>query len=135
MKNKFLNTGEAGFNPIRKFRIILSGLNYAVRYDFSVAYKVVLSVIILSIFFFLRQWIDFLFLAAATVMMLHAELFNSAIEAVCDLVTTEENYKVKVIKDIAAAAAGLNILLWLVVLGFETYRVLYLILPSFPSYE
>lgn len=124
MKNKFLNTGEAGFDPVRKINVVLSGLNYAVRYDFSVAYKFVLSVFILAVFFFLRQWTDFLFLAAATVMMLQAELFNTAIEAVCDLVTTKENFKVKVIKDISAAAAGLNIVLWLVVLGFETYRVL-----------
>ncbi|MGD9209621.1 MAG: diacylglycerol kinase, partial [Desulfobacteraceae bacterium] len=97
MKNKFLNTGETGFNPVRKIKIIFSGLNYAVRYDFSVAYKLVISAIILTIFFFLRQWIDFLFLAAATVIMLQAELFNSAIEAVCDFITAEEDYKVKVI--------------------------------------
>lgn len=129
MRNKFLGTGENGYRPIRKIRVACSGLTYAVRYDFSVAYKVVLSVAILSVFFFLRQWIDFLFLAAATVMMLQAELFNTAIEALCDFITIKENTKVKVIKDISAAAAGLNILLWLVVIGFESYRVLRIFLP------
>jgi diacylglycerol kinase len=128
LRNKFLGTGEIGFHPIRKFKVVLSGLTYAVRYDFSVAYKVVLSTVILAVFFFLRQWIDFLFLFAATVMMLQAELFNSSIEALCDFITTKENIKVKVIKDISAAAAGLNILLWLTVIGFETYRVARIIL-------
>ena len=34
-----------------------------------------------------------------------AEIFNSAIEALCDFVETRHNEKIKVIKDIAAAAA------------------------------
>ncbi|NCB23474.1 MAG: ArsR family transcriptional regulator [Deltaproteobacteria bacterium] len=36
-------------------------------------------------------------------MVLVAELFNSAIEALCDFIETAENQKIKVIKDIAAA--------------------------------
>ena len=102
---------------------VLSGLKYAVRYDFSVTYKLLLSAIVLAIFFFFRQWIDFMLLAAATAMMLQAELFNSAIEAVCDFITARESHKGKVIKDIAAAAAGISILMWAIILVVETYRV------------
>ena len=79
------------------------------------------------IYFEFRQWIDFLLLAAATAMMLQAELFNSAIEAICDFLTTKENHKVKVIKDISAAATGICILLWSIILCFESYRVFQLI--------
>jgi len=93
MRNKFLETGEQGYHPIRKLGIILSGLKYAIRYDFSVTYKLFLSVAVLLFFFFFRQWVDFLLLAAATTMMLQAELFNSAIEAICDFLTQEENRK------------------------------------------
>ncbi|AOY60440.1 MULTISPECIES: diacylglycerol kinase [Desulfococcus] len=124
MRNKFLGTGETGFHPLRKIRVVLSGLKYAVRYDFSVTYKLMLSAVVLSIFFFFRKWIDFLLLAAATAMMLQAELFNSAIEAVCDFITTEKSRRVKVIKDISAAAAGICILLWGIILAIETYQVL-----------
>ncbi len=124
MRNKFLETGKYGYHPVRKVKIVLSGLKYAVRYDFSVTYKLILSIIVLLIFFFFRQWIDFLLPAAATVMMLQAELFNSAIEAICDYLTTEESHKVKVIKDISAAAAGICIFLWAIILVVETYRVL-----------
>jgi len=124
MRNKFLGTGESGFHPIKKIRVALSGIHYAVRYDFSVTYKLVLSVVVLGIFFFFRQWVDFLLLSAATAMMLQAELFNSAIEATCDFITTKESEKIKAIKDIAAAAAGVCILLWAVVLAVESYRVL-----------
>lgn len=124
MKNKFLGTGQGGYHPIGKIKVVLSGLKYAVRYDFSVTYKLCLSVVILLFFFLFRQWVDFLLLAAATAMMVQAELFNSAIEAICDFITTEENHKVKVIKDIAAAACGICILLWMIILFLETYRLI-----------
>jgi len=117
--NKFLGTGEKGYHPWRKIKVCLSGLRYAIHYDFSVAYKVCLSIITLIICFLLRQWVDFLLIMAATALVLIAEMFNSAIEALCDFVETHENHKIKVIKDISAAAAGISILLWAVILGVE----------------
>lgn len=127
MRNKFLGTGKTGYRPIQKIKVIFSGLSYAVKYDLSVTYKLVLSGIVLLLFFFFRQWVDFFLLTAATAIMLQAELFNSAIEAICDFITTKENEKIKVIKDIAAAAAGICILLWAVILIVESWRVLNLI--------
>lgn len=130
MRNKFLGTGEPGFRPIRKVRVVLSGLKFAIRYDFSVTYKLFLSVAVLVVFFFFRQWVDFLLMSAATAMMLQAELFNSAIEATCDFLTTEESHKIKVIKDIAAAAAGICILLWAVIFFVEGFRVAKMIISD-----
>jgi len=124
MRNKFLETGEHGYHPFRKIAVVFSGLHHTFRYDFSVTYKLILSVIVLGFFFIFRQWVDFLLLAAATIMMIQAELFNSAIEAICDFLTQEKNRKIKVIKDIAAAAAGVCIFLWWVILAVETYRVI-----------
>lgn len=54
--------------------------------------------------------------------MLAAEIFNSAIEALCDFVETRHNEKIKVIKDIAAAAVGISIFAWVVVLAVEISR-------------
>ena len=119
MYNKFLETGEKGYHPLRKIKVCLSGLRYAIHYDFSVAYKIYLSVGILIVSFLLRQWIDSLLIMAATALVLVAELFNSAIEALCDFIDTNENHKIKVIKDISAAAAGISILLWTVVMLVE----------------
>jgi diacylglycerol kinase (ATP) len=119
MYNKFLETGEKGYHPLRKIKVCLSGLRYAAHYDFSVAYKLYLSIITLIICFLLRQWVDFLLILAATALVLIAEMFNSAIEALCDFIETHENFKIKVIKDISAAAAGISILLWAVILCVE----------------
>jgi diacylglycerol kinase len=127
MHNKFLGTGEKGYHPIRKIRVCLSGLRYAVRYDFSVAYKMYLSIATLIICFLFRQWVDSLMILAATALVLIAEMFNSAIEALCDFIETHENHKIKVIKDISAAAAGISILLWVVILVVEFSRLWQLI--------
>jgi diacylglycerol kinase len=66
------------------------------------AYKLVLSIIILITCFTLRQWLDFFFILTATALVLMAELFNSAIEALCDFVEISKNEKIKVIKAISA---------------------------------
>jgi diacylglycerol kinase (ATP) len=124
MRNKFLGTGESGYHPLIKIRTVFSGLHYAMFYDFSVAYKIALSVIVLGIAFVLRDWIDFLLVLTATALVLIAELFNSAIEAMCDFIEECHNEKIKVIKDISAAAVGVAILLWVVILGMEAWRLL-----------
>lgn len=129
MRNKFLGTGQSGYRPLRKFRVCLSGLRYAVLYDFSVAYKVVISIVLLGISFYYRQWVDFISVFAATGLMLIAEMFNTTIEALCDFVETRENEKIRIIKDIAAAATGISILIWLVVLVAELGHLWTLMLP------
>jgi len=123
MRNKFLGTGEPGYHPLRKVATVLSGLRYAALYDFSVAYKLVLSAIVLVGTFLLREWVDFLLVIIATGMVLVAEMLNSAIEALCDFVEARHDERIKVIKDIAAAAVGICILIWFLVLGFEGWEI------------
>ncbi len=123
MRNKFLGTGEHGFHPLRKVRVALSGARYAVLHDFAVAYKAVLSVLILLWCFWYRQWLDFSVVLLATGLMMVAEMFNTTIEALCDFLEPRENEKIGIIKDIAAAAAGISILVWSVVLLLEAIHV------------
>lgn len=123
MRNKFLGTGEPGFHPLRKIKVVISGLRFAALYDFSVAYKLVLSIVLLSAAFYFRSWIDFELILLATGLMLAGEIFNSAIEAVCDFMETRHNEKIKVIKDIAAAATGVTIAVWAIILIMEAMRL------------
>ncbi len=120
MTNKFRTPG---YDPIRKLKVILSGLYVAVATDFSVAYKVVLSVPILGGAFFLRQWIDVSLILLAMGLMLISELFNSAIEVLCDFVEPQRNERIRITKDIAAAAVGLSILVWATILVVESIRL------------
>ena len=124
MRHKFLGIGEAGYHPLRKLRTVFSGLRYAVLYDWSVTYKLVLSAAVLVAAFALRAWVDFLLILVVTAFVLVAEIFNSAIEALCDFVETRHNEKIKVIKDMAAAAVGIAIFVWMIVLAVELGRLL-----------
>ena len=130
MRNKFLGAGETGYHPLRKIKVILSGLRFAVLYDFSVAYKMVLSVIVLTLALIFQRWVDFELILLATGLVLMAELFNSAIEAVCDFLETRENEKIRAIKDIAAAAVGISIVVWLAVVILDLVRLATLLLES-----
>ena len=123
MRHKFLGVGEPGYHPIRKLRTVVSGLRYAVLYDWSVTYKLVLSLVVLGFAFVYREWVDFLVVLVATAMVLTAEILNSAIEALCDFVEDRQNEKIKVIKDISAAGVGISILVWVIVLVVEVTQV------------
>ncbi len=122
MRHKFLGTGDPGYHPLRKIRTVFSGLRYAVIYDFSVAYKLVLSALVLTAAIALHAWVDLLLILVVTAFVVVAEMFNSAIEALCDFVETRHNEKIKIIKDIAAAAVGISIFVWFVVLAVEVSR-------------
>jgi diacylglycerol kinase len=119
MKNKFLGTGEHGYHPLRKVKVIFAGVRYGVLLEISVAYKLVLSVIILALSFYFHEWIDVMVIVVATGQVLAGEMFNTAIEAVCDFVESDQNDKIGIIKDISAAAAGISIGVWGIVLGYE----------------
>jgi diacylglycerol kinase (ATP) len=128
MRHKFLGTGDPGYHPLRKIKTVISGLRYAVLYDWSVTYKLILSVVVLMIAFAARSWVDFLLILVVTGFVLVAEIFNSAIEALCDFVETRHNEKIKIIKDMAAAGVGIAIFVWFIVLGVELSRLLNIIL-------
>jgi diacylglycerol kinase len=121
MTHKFRTSG---YNPIRKLKVILSGLHIAVVTDFSVAYKVFLSVPILGMAFFFRQWVDASIILLAMGLMLISELFNSAIEVLCDFVEPQQNERIRVTKDIAAAATGLSIFVWAAILAIEIIHLI-----------
>jgi len=124
MRNKFLGTGQAGFHPVRKIRTFASGFRYAVLLDISVIFKLVLSLIALSVALYFKDWIDFILVFVVTGVMVIAEMFNTTIEALCDFIETNENKKIGIIKDISAAAVGVSIVLWAVVFFVEITTML-----------
>ncbi len=123
MRNKFLGTGQPGYHPVRKIRAVLSGLRYAALHDFSVGYKLALSAVLVSAAFWARQWVDVLLIVFATALVLIAEMLNTAIEALCDFVEDRHNEKIGIIKDISAAAVGVSIAVWLLIVAVEAVRL------------
>jgi diacylglycerol kinase len=128
MKNRFLGVGESGYHPLRKIKVCLNGLKFALS-DFSVAYKVALSAVVVVASIWLRHWIDLVVVLVVTGQVLTAEMFNTAIEAVCDYLETGHDQRIGIIKDVAAASAGVSIFVWAAVIGYEYYELW----PWFPK--
>ena len=122
MKNKFLDTGEKGYHPLKKIKVVVSGLRFAVLTDFSVMYKIVLSMIILIPTMMFNGPLDASIIILSTGIMISAEIFNTAIEAICDFMKTDYDEKIGIIKDVSAAATGVTIIVWLFVLGIEIFE-------------
>ncbi len=123
MRNKFLGAGQQSFHPMRKLRVVFSGIRYALLNESSLAIEIVLSVLVLGGCFYYRQWLDFSIVLVASGLMLVTEMVNTAIEALCDFVESGHNEKIGIIKDVASAAVGISILVWSVTLLMEIVRL------------
>ena len=89
----------------QSFKYSIQGLKYAYKYEQSMLIHVIATVcVILANVFFQVSGIEWLITLLAIGMVLSAELINSAIEAVVDLVTLEEHPLAKIAKDCSSAA-------------------------------
>lgn len=89
----------------QKFAYAFSGLIAGVRYDISITIQVILALLSLIFFVYLKiGTIEWLFVISAIFLVLITEYLNSAVEDVCDLLVKKYDLHVKEIKDIAAAA-------------------------------
>jgi len=70
MRHKFLGTGELRCRPLRTLRTIGPGLRYAAIYDFSVAWKLALSLCVLVAALSARAWGEFLLIVVVTAQVL-----------------------------------------------------------------
>lgn len=90
---------------LRSFKFSFDGLKYAYLHEQSLILHVVVMIIIVGCGIGFKitpmQWVITLVMGA---LILVAELFNTAIEAVVDMVTEEYHPLAKVAKDTASAA-------------------------------
>ena len=77
---------------------------------------------VLAIIF--QRWLDVQMLLLATGLVLMAEMFNSAIEALCDFVEPQHNEKIRAVKDIAAAAVAVIMLIWVIIVVSDVVDLL-----------
>lgn len=99
----------------------LAGLRAAVRHEHAFRQELFLAVPMLALVPFIApgRW-QALALVGSVLLVLVAELLNSAVEAVCDAVTVEHHPLIGRAKDIGSAAVMLclvfTVLVWAVVL-------------------
>lgn len=109
---------KALFNVIK---YSLEGYIHFYKYErSSILHLIVAAGIILGSLTLNLNAVEWLFIIFILLVMLAIELLNTAIEAVCDLVSPEYNKLVKVAKD-SASAATFSISLALIVAGCIIY--------------
>ncbi len=99
-------------NPKQEYKKIINSFKYAIEglvssfkteRNMKIHIMAMIIVIALGIFMKLNK-IEWCIITIAIVMVISAELFNTAIENVVDMVSPQKNPQAKLVKDIAAAA-------------------------------
>ena len=99
-------------NPKQEYKKIINSFKYAIEglvssfkteRNMKIHIMEMIIVIALGIFMKLNK-IEWCIITIAIVMVISAELFNTAIENVVDMVSPQKNPQAKLVKDIAAAA-------------------------------
>lgn len=114
----------AGYHPLRKLRTAFSGIVQAVLLDFSVQYKLIVSIAFLVLAAWYESAFHFVFLLNVTGLMLIAEILNTAIEELCDFIQPDFDPRIGRIKDMAAAAATISVGIWLSMIVYAGYELL-----------
>ena len=117
------STRPRPYEPLRKWRVAWRGLRLALR-DRSVLCTLLVSLLLLGLAFTQRAWVDFGLLVVATALVLGAELLNTAIEELCDVVEPQLSSRIAATKDIAAAGVGVCVVAWATVIALEGWRLL-----------
>jgi diacylglycerol kinase (ATP) len=94
-------------NPsrLKSFAFAISGILLAVKTQANMRIHVAISAaVILAAWYFQLSKTDWLWLIVSIILVLSAELLNSAFEYVCDVISPQHNASVGRAKDIAAGA-------------------------------
>lgn len=90
---------------INSFKYAFEGIITSLKTEQNMRIHIVITVLVILMCFILKiskiEWILCIF---AIVMVISAELFNTAIETIVDMITTEQNEKAKIAKDVSAGA-------------------------------
>ncbi|GEM_PF-764536 len=111
------------YQPLHKIRAVISGFWFIIKYDFSVTYKLIISIFVLGLTLYFNEYINGIIVLLATGYMLSMEIINTCVELLCDFQIKKFDPKIKIIKDVAAVSAGISIIIWLVVIIYDLIDV------------
>lgn len=107
------------------FRYALEGIRYTFRTQMNMKVHVITSLAVIAAGVVLRiSRVDWLFIATACALVMAAELFNTAVEAVVDMVSPQVHPLAKAAKDTAAGAVLLAVVFAVIVGAAVFYRPL-----------
>ena len=115
-------------NPRQEYKKLINSFKYAIEgiissfkteRNMKIHVLAMIVVIALGLFFKLNK-VEWCFIIIAIASVISAELFNTAIETVVDMICPERNPKAKLAKDIAAGAV-LIVAICAAIIGFIVF--------------
>ena len=115
-------------NPRQEYKKLINSFKYATegivssfRTERNMKIHVLAMIIVIALsFFFKLDKVEWSLIIIAIVSVISAELFNTAIETVVDMISPEKNPKAKLVKDIAAGAV-LVVAIGAAIIGFIVF--------------
>jgi diacylglycerol kinase len=123
MMTKTKHSSWKRFNPKDKLRVFGAGMRFAISHDRNVAVQIAISLAVLAVTFWLREWFDFVLIMIVTGNVLVFEMLNTAVEAICDYIEPDYDPQIGAIKDVAAAATGIAMFVWVIVILYEVVQI------------
>ena len=92
-------------NLFNSFKYAFWGIYKSFKSERNMKIHIMAMIIVIALGIFMKlNKIEWCIITIAIVMVISAELFNTAIETVVDMVSPQKNPQAKLVKDIAAAA-------------------------------
>jgi len=115
-------------NRINSFRYAFSGLAQSFRQETHLKLHAAIALLVIGLgFFFDISNSDWVTVLLCITLVICLEMFNSALEKLCDLVMPERHPKIKYIKDVAAGSV-------LIACIFAIVAGLLVFLPYVPAF-
>ena len=90
---------------INSFKYAIEGFVSSFRTERNMKIHILAMAVVVALgFYFKLNLIEWCFIVTVIALVIGAELFNTAIETIVDMVSPEKNPKAKLAKDISAAA-------------------------------
>jgi len=107
---------------LKSFGYAINGLRYSIRTQHNILIHIILAIIAITLGFLLNisnfEWIAIIIIIG---LVISAEIFNTSIEELVNLVSPHKNEKAEIIKDLAAGAV-----LILAITAFITGLIIFL---------
>jgi diacylglycerol kinase (ATP) len=103
---------------LRNFKYAFRGLKEVIKSEKNAKIHVAMAVLaLIACLIFRISLIEFLFVFLSIVLVMFAEIINTAIEKTLDLISQENNHVVQLVKDMSAAAVLITAIGSIVVAG------------------
>lgn len=98
------------------FKFAFSGIFHLLKTERNFKIHIFAFVlVIVAGFYFKIERFEWMALLIVSAIVISLEAFNTSIEKLCDLYSTEKNEKIKIIKDIAAGSVLISVLFSIVI--------------------